>query len=271
MTNTFGIYRARMSVDGEERVVFEKDALLFDEVRYACASVLYDVQRSSRNEAVMLAVKGGNRLPMYKKAMNRGVVTTSENAAPRNVEITVEDDAGNSVKLAFTITRDPAHTIPERPEGRVASNKSNFMYYADGMAVSIPTGALYEPVFYTQSVVETAVTPRADSIVPLSPIYRIGDGVLPLHRNMKMIVAADIPGHLRSHACLAKVSDNGTLSYAGGTYADGAVSGSTRDFGTFCVVADNTPPVVKASFSDGDATLADRLKQYLFSRQGPLF
>ncbi len=54
VTNTFGIRSARLAVDGDERVVFDKDGLLFEEARYACASVLYDVQRNARwgHEAV---------------------------------------------------------------------------------------------------------------------------------------------------------------------------------------------------------------------------
>ena len=274
VANTFGIYRARLAVDGAERVVFEKDAILFEDVRDACASVLYSVQRTSRNEAVMLAAKSSNHLPMYKKAVDQGVIRFADDtgkttaaaqpdatpAAPatssantlKNIEITVEDDSGNVVKLAFAVALDPARTLPERPAGRIASDKRDFIHYADGLAVSIPQGALYEPIFYTQTVVKTPVTARADTIRPLSPLHRIGDGVLPLRKAAKMVIAADVPDHLRSRVCLAKVSDKGTLSYVAGTYADGAVSGTTRDFGIFCVVADTTPPTVTASFKEGE-------------------
>ncbi|MDR2890213.1 MAG: M23 family metallopeptidase [Alistipes sp.] len=275
VANTFGIYRVRLAVDGEERVVFEKDGLLFSDVRYACASVLYDIQRSSRNEAVMLAVKRGNRLPMYKKAVDRGVVRTSPNAAStdvdpaagsataqtatRNVEITVEDDSGNVSTLRFALDpqTDPTHTPPQRPEGRVASDRSGFSHYAGGFGISIPAGALYEPIFYTHAAVETPVKPRADSIGPLSRTYRVGDGMMPLHKAARVTVAVpDLPAALRPKACLAKVSESGAISWAGGSYSNGAVGGSVRDFGTYCVVADTIAPAVKSSFEDG-ANLSD--------------
>ncbi len=312
VTNTFGVRRVRMSVDGDERVVFEKDGLLFDEVRYACVSVLYDIQRTSRNEVIMLATKSGNRLPMYKKAIGRGTIrfsgesgnssvnsnsnsggnshnsskiaegidgsnsnartseSTSENTsgstskiAPgaaskttsktttKTITITVEDDAGNTSFLNFSVIPDPAHTPPSRPAGRIATDRSDFIYLSDGLAVSIPKGALYEPVFYTQSVVELPVKPRADSIRPLTPLLRTGDGIRPLHSAMKLgISAPEIPENQRHHACLARVADNGTLSYAGGAWSNGSVNGTSRDFGTFCVVVDATPPTVRASFAD---------------------
>ncbi len=254
VANTFGIYRASLSVDGDERVLFEKDGVLFDEVRYACASVLYDVQRRARggNEAVMLATKSGNRLEMYKKAVDRGVISFGEGpGTPKTITIIVEDDAGNISTLSFAVERDPAHTAPPRPEGRIATDRAGFVHAPEGMAVSIPKGALYEPIFYTQTTVEVPLAPRADSIRPLSPLYRTGDGTLPLHSAMRIDITADIPAPLRPRASLARVSDDGKLAYAGGKWSNGSVNGTSRDFGTFCVVVDDTPPTVSASFADG--------------------
>lgn len=255
VTNTFGIYRAALSVDGTERLVLEKDGLLFDEVRYACASALYSIQRSSRNEAIMLALKSNNLLGMYKKVVNRGVLAfpqnTSQTPIRQNVLIAIEDDSDNEVTLSFAVTYNQAHTPAARPEGRMASDRADFTNYAEGLSVSIPKGALYEPIAYIQSVVQQTIQVRADSIRPLSPLHKIGDGILPLQKAMKIAVAADVPASLRSRACLAKVSDKGGLAWAGGRYENGIVNGSVRDFGVYCVVADAKPPVIKSSFNHG--------------------
>lgn len=250
VTNTFGIYRARLYADGKEVLTFEKDGLLFNDNRYCCASVYYDVQVKSRNEAVMLAVKNGNSLPMYKKAVGRGAVSLHEKESS-DIRITIEDDALNAVSLSFAVVRDDSRSVPQRPEGRAASDRRDFIYSDNGMSVIIPKGALYEPIFYAHTVSDIFVENRADSIRPLSPVYCIGDGIMPLHRAMQIAIEADIPSELRSRVCLAKVSDKGALSYAGGSYEKGVVKGSSRDFGTFCAVADTIPPVIKASFAEG--------------------
>lgn len=250
VTNSFGIYRVSMAVDGTEKLLFEKDGLLFEDNRYCCASVLYDIQRKSRNEVVMLALKNGNGLPMYKKAVDRGAVFLGGRERSEIV-ITVEDDARNAVRLSFAVEPDPAHTPPEQPAGRAVSNRRDFIYSEHGMTVMIPKGALYQPIFYQHSIDSVKIAQRADSIRPLSPVVRIGDGGTPLHKPMKVALEASVPPELRARACLAKVSDNGKLSYAGGKYEDNAVKCSVRDFGTFCVVADTVPPTLKASFADG--------------------
>jgi hypothetical protein len=179
----------------------------------------------------------------------------------KRVSIIVEDDAGNTSTLGFAVEHDPARIAPARPEGRIALNTNDFIHASDGMTVSIPQGALYEPVFYTQSIVNATVAPRSDTIRPLSPLHRTGRGWEPLHKAMRIGIVAEIPEQLRSRACLAKVSDNGSLSYAGGSWVDGAyaggvwapgcVNGTTRDFGTYCVVVDATAPTVRASFNEG--------------------
>lgn len=248
--NTFGVYRIRMSVDGVEALEFVKDELLFNDNRYCCASVLYSVQRKTRNEAVMLAVREGNELPMYKKAVGRGALRIAP-GEKREVAITVEDDARNSVSLSFTVEGDASHTPPECPAGRAAYPKRDFIHSGGGMTVMIPRGALYEPIFYDHAAVDTTVKPRPDSIRPLSPVYRVGDGAMPLHKSMVAGIEAPVPEELRRGACIARVADNGTLSYLGGSWNDGAVKVSTRDFGTFCVVSDTIPPVIRSSFADG--------------------
>ncbi len=261
VTNTFGIRAARLTVDGDVRVAFDKDGLLFEEARYACPSVLYPVQRNARwgHEAVMLALRGSNRLGMYKKVTGRGAITFgtgtgggSEGEAAKNIRIDVEDDAGNISTLTFTVEPDPRYVPQERPAGRATSLYGNFAHSADGLSVSIPREALWEPIFYTQQVVTPTVAPRADSIRPLSPIYRTGDGTSPLNSAMRLAIAAvDLPSEQRSGACLASVSAAGNLSYAGGTWSGGSVNGSSRDMGTFCVVVDSTAPLLRASFAAG--------------------
>ncbi len=251
VSNTFGIYRARMEIDGREVLDFVKDELLFDDNRYCCASVYYDVQRESKNEAVALALKSCNTLPMYKKAVDRGVVSL-RGKDRRDVRITIYDDALNAVTLSFAVERNGEYAAPERPSGRAASDHRDFLYSGAGMTVMIPKGALYESMFYTHSVADTCIAERADSIRPLSPVYRTGDGFMPLHKSMRVAIEADIPAELRSRTCLATVSDDGQLSYLGGSWGDGAVKCTARNFGTFCAVADTIPPKIKASFKDGD-------------------
>jgi hypothetical protein len=119
--------------------------------------------------------------------------------------------------------------------------------------VTIPRGALYEPVFYAQSVVNQQVAAREDGVKSLSPLHRVGDPAVPLKSAMTVSIAAQVPDNQHSKACLAMVSPTGALSFAGGKYSpsNGTVTGSVSTFSTYCVAADTTPPKVTASFAEG--------------------
>ena len=74
---------------------------------------------------------------------------------------------------------------------------------------------------------------------------------MPLHKAARVTIAADVPEAQRARACLAKVAANGTLGWAGGKWENGAVAGSGRDFGVFCVVADTVRPTISMNFPEG--------------------
>ena len=251
VANTFGVYRVTQSVDGMPTVVFEKDEFLFSNTRYCNASVDYASQRGSRNEHIMLAMKQNNLNPMYKHVVNRGVVEAAEGRR-RKVDITVEDDCGNTATLGFEIVGTAAQPAPERAGGRRAFCDSKFTHAADGAFVTIPAGALYEPMFYNQKTVSPVLAQRTDGVEPLSKIYSLGRRDIPLHKPFSAAVAVDVPEKLRPRACLASVSESGKLSYAGGRYKDGKVEGSLSSFGVYLVVVDTVAPVIKPSFADGE-------------------
>ena len=251
VNNTFGVYRVTLSVDGTAAVVFEKDEFLFSNTRYCNASVDFASQRSSRNEHIMLALRQNNLNPMYKHVASRGIVGAAQGQSCK-VDILVEDDCGNTAALSFDIVGTASSDAPERPAGRRAFCDTKFTHAADGAFVSIPAGALYEPIFYNQKTVSPVLSQRGDGVVPLSEIHSIGNRDIPLHKPFSVAITADVPAELQSRARLAAVSDKGTLSHAGGRYKDGRVEGTLSSFGVYCVVADTVAPVVKPSFGEGE-------------------
>ena len=59
---------------------------------------------------------------------------------------------------------------------------------------------------------------------------------------------------------MASVSANGRLSYAGGGYRHNRLIARTSNFGTYCLVADTTPPTIRPQFEDGaDCRGRDRI------------
>ena len=59
---------------------------------------------------------------------------------------------------------------------------------------------------------------------------------------------------------MASVGANGRLSYAGGRYRHNRLTARTSNFGTYCLVADTTPPTIRPQFDNGaDCRGRDRI------------
>ncbi|MBP3426507.1 MAG: M23 family metallopeptidase [Rikenellaceae bacterium] len=248
VTNRFGPRSVRMEVDGTECVAFEKDHFLFGDTRCCNITAHYPLQKNSKNEMLVLARNTGNRVDMYTHCSNNGVVRTAEGEC-RHIRIEVADDADNRASVAFDIVGSAPSSFPAA-QGKVVDNTKAFSSAFDGAWVTIPAGALYEPIHFSQRVINPHVAVRADSIRPLGKIHSIGNRDIPLDKAYSISLA--IPEGVGTWGmCLASVSEHGTLGYAGGRYKNGKVSGDMRSFGHYCVVRDTIPPVIKTSLKQG--------------------
>lgn len=256
VSNTFGLYRITARIDGEVFYEYRMDGFEFDLSRYCNAVAYYPIQRRSRNEVFRLAQLDGNIFP-YSKMVDRGTFTTAENEV-RHIEIDVEDDCGNVSHLKFDVRGrgdEASFRASADTAARVADNRRDFTMKLDGLAINIPAGALYEPIFYKHTIDEkanAAMNARRDtSLLVLSDVYCVGDEQVPLQKAVRITIDGFVPESLRSRATIASVSESGGLWQAGGKYRDGAVSVATRSFGRYCIAVDLQPPKISASFASG--------------------
>lgn len=253
--NTMGIYSAAVSVDGSQVFSFKIDSYLFSEQRYVNSLTYYPMQKGARNEFLRLAVQANNKLPVYSGVKNRGALYLKDNDV-HSVEIAAADDNGNVSELSFKVKRRDegveAALAESAKEGTPLDHKKQFVNNGDGLYVTIPANSLYEPVLYNQEIIASLErTPEGRKIY--SPVYSIHKDDVPLHTAMTVSVdAPEVPANLLPKLCLARVSANGNgYSYAGGKYANGKVTASLRNFGRYCVVADNKAPTITPSFAEG--------------------
>lgn len=249
--NTMGIYKVEAAMDGEALFGFVLDRYNYSSTRYVNSLCHFAMQRGKRNQFLRLALQADNRLPVYTKMKNRGLVMPGDTER-HPVSISVYDDVGNTAVLNFTVRRREGESLfPRDTTGIAADCRSTFTATLDSLRVTIPAGALYEPIFFKHQREEApsikATRPR------YSPVYTVHDARTPLHKAINVsIEAPGLPAELQSKACLGIVAaDGANISCMGGAYKDGAVSGNVSLFGRYCVVADVAPPTVVPNFTNG--------------------
>lgn len=258
--NTFGIWRLTACVDERPYFEFRMDGFTYDISRCSDAVSCYPLQRGSRNEVIRLAQLAGAPDCFYPVMEERGLIRTAEGQL-RRIRIEVEDDCGNRSRLSFTVRgcagafraqADPA-AVAVRPEAAAT------LRIADQAEARIPEGTLFEPLFVQPRHAEVTQPPKG--VVLLSPAYRFFEPDTPLMRAVRVSIRTLVPRRLQLRTTMAVRIRSGSLASIGGSYADGAVTASTRSAGDLVAVADTLAPTLRPLFPEGaDLTDAEGLR-----------
>jgi hypothetical protein len=243
-TNRCGIYSIELLADGLKVFSFTADRFSYSETRYINAHIDYAARISSNEYIHRLHIQPGDRLSMYDGHVGRGVLSFNDDAG-HEIKIIVTDTHGNKSWVTFrvkSVSRSPLPpAAPEYskviPWGRAAD------FTADGIRIHFPAGALYDTLWFSH---------RTRKGGYLSPIHSVHNETVALHDRIRLSVRPDtvLPG-MEDKLCLAQINNKGTVSYAGGSYRYGFVSGEVNRMGDYAVTADTVAPEARFSFARG--------------------
>jgi hypothetical protein len=251
--NTYGVYNLKANLDGKTIYEYRNDGFPFELSRYCNAVSHYPTQRNSRNEVMRAAMLQGGTNYFYPTLINQGAVSCKAEQK-REVEFIATDDCGNSSTLKFDIIGKPDDEIFKAeitPGAAIVKHDKDFALKIDErLSIVIARGSLYETTAleYEPSTIEI----KADStITVLSSAYTIHNDDTPLQKSFGLVFTQTVPAELRPYTAMAMVSKSGRLSYLGGRYRHNRHIARSSSFGTFCLVADTTPPTIHPQFEDG--------------------
>jgi len=240
-----GPYNIKLQIDSTMVFSQTMDRFSFDETRYINSLIDYEYYIKHRVRFNRMYIEPNNRLSVYDRHVNRGVVSFPYSASHTALVI-VSDFHGNSSRLNFSFEHTPGKDshpvisflsdITNIPRMYKALYQKEFTHTQQGLHVVIPADALYDDIHFTCSV---SKKPKG----LYSKAYKIHHPGTPLHKAMTIEIVADsLPERLREKALFVKIDSVGRRSSAGGTYRDGAVRGSSSVFGEFAVGVDTVPP-----------------------------
>jgi hypothetical protein len=245
-TNRCGVYSIELLADGLKVFSFTADRFSYSETRYINAHIDYAARITSNEYIHRLHIQPGDRLSMYDGHVGRGVLSFNDDAE-HEIKIIVTDTHRNKSWVTFRVKavskapRPPAEPDCSKvlPWGRAAD------FTADGIRLHFPAGALYDTLWFSHKT-------RKSNNGYLAPIHSIHNETVALHDRVRLSLRPDtvIPG-MEEKLCLAHISNKGTVSYAGGNYRYGFVSGEINRLGDYTVTADTVAPEARFSFARG--------------------
>jgi hypothetical protein len=251
----FGINSIELQIDSVTWFSYEINEFSFYETRYINAHIDYDASKRYNIEIEKTFVLPNDKLSLYKSFMNNGLYDFNDNKN-HNIKIIIKDGSNNKSVLSFEVKPAPSKTFIKE-EARDSSikimpfGKSND-FISQGLKVSIPSGALYDTVYFRYSK-------SYGSRRLLSEIHHIHNRYTPVQKPYSLSIKPDtIPTGKASKLLIVQIDDKMMQIPAGGTFSNGFIKADVLSFGNFAIAIDTIPPVITTNgFLDG-SDLTDR-------------
>jgi len=247
--NHCGAYKIQGYFEGN--LFFESglDEFSFAETRYMNSFMDYGRYMTTHNYVLKLFIDPNNQASIYRNTKNMGHIRLDDGNIHK-IKIVVSDVSGNQSVIMMNARLDPSrfrHDPDDLPDYNAHfSYKEANSFHSDGISITLPAGALYDDLYFTYQV--SNPLPGSYSL-----LHQVHNENVPLHVYYRLAIeATQIPGHLKPKATIAQYLGNKEYRCLGGTWEGNRMVTRTRSFGTFCILADTTRPVITPmNFSTG--------------------
>ncbi len=238
--NWNGFYSLEMYVDEALKYSFNFDKYAFNETRYINAHLDYEEQTTQKSYINRCYRLPGNRLSIYNKKEEDGVIALSKTQA-KKVRIVVKDIHGNQSQSEFWLKRKEVQP-PNFPgtynyflphtERNVVKTATSEMYF--------PQGCFYEDVYMRYNITDNAAGNC------FSAMHHVHEPTVPVHKYYDLAIMPEaLPKNSLDKAFIAYCDEKNEYSSYGGTWKNGKLNAQVRSFGDFCIMVDEVPPTIR--------------------------
>lgn len=248
-TAQLGIYSAELYVDTVLAYSWKLDRFNFSDTKQANAHIDYTAYIRDRNTIERFFRLPGNHLNIYDDSIKLGTQYFGEDGS-HDIKMVVRDFSGNKTQIEFpflvysNLNSRPYQGHPE--DGMLVTNEKGVTIHKSKLDVSIPTGAVYEDLWYTDQELKS---PQY-----LSSTFRVGSWYEALNTPITVGIKpeVDIPDSLKSKVVVAEVQSYGRLRARGGMWNGKFVSAQVSTFGDYALMYDTVPPTVVKDYVPAD-------------------
>ena len=239
--NQNGVFKIETEANGGQLFQADFQKFSFAESRHINKLIDYGYYTQQHNRIQKLFVEPSNPLSIYSNVAHEGTLNVKDSLS-YNYVIKVTDYSGNQRVVTIPIEgKMPSHAVPGEEKitdylveaGKAANFEEN------GIDVYFPKDVLYDDA-YLDIVFEDEKVKVHEDIIPLKSDFIVGFDV------------SKYTPEDREQLFIASLNKWGNPSYST-TYKDGdRFTTKSRNFGTFTLATDDTPPrVTPVNFRDG--------------------
>lgn len=239
VSNWNGIYELEAYADDELIYGFDVERFSFSETRYLNAHLDYGQQVSNRAYFNRCYRLPGNRLSIYKRQINDGVVKLYKDK-PVKITMIARDIAGNESRLEFFVKRAEIGEVPKRNYNYLLPYEEANVIDNYDVRVHFPKGSFYENLYMEYHHMED----RSFSVY--SEVHSLHNPETPVHRYFDLAIRPTLmPDDLKPKAFIALCGPGNRVTNCGGKWENGMLKTKVRGLGDYCIMVDETPPTIR--------------------------
>jgi hypothetical protein len=240
-TNQNGIYEAVLYDNDKAISGFRMDSISYDETRYLNAHIDYRYKAAGGPYLQHLSRLPGNEGGIYKTDGSGGVINF-ESQKEHAIRIAVADPNGNTSTIQFTITSTGNSNTNSPFSGPVFHPGFVNVFENNDVQFYLNEKAVYDSFHFKYSKT-VDVTGRN--------IYQVHQPTVPLQNYFTLKIRADFFNHDTAKTVIRR-SYAGKTDYVKAVFEKGWYKANFREFGSFQLVQDETPPTISPlGFSNG--------------------
>ncbi|MGO4877736.1 M23 family metallopeptidase [Pedobacter psychrotolerans] len=232
-SGTNGVYSIQLEMDGKMIYTSALERFAFENSKAINSHIDYPTYLNTKRSIQKSFVDPGNPLKIYSGLVNSGKINFNDGAA-HQLRYIITDAKGNASILPFTVNAGSAPIMaPIIPSGIIYPYGKVNEFNTEDIKVVFPKGTLYNDLNF---VYKKLPKPAGNA---WSAVHQIHNRYTPLHIGFDLWIKADqLPENLRSKALI--VNSNGSTQ--GGSYDNGFVKATPRNFGSFYIAVDTIAP-----------------------------
>ena len=231
--NIYGIYKAKLSVNGTERLSFVFNEMIFAEDGYINTLIDYPLYSQTNSRVQLMYKKPSNKLSLYTLAENNGYIDI-EDGFSYTIEIDLEDFNGNISRVTIPVEgkkEDITEKFTENEGKLLIANRENY-YKTENANIFFPENTFYDNIFIN-------IQQKGDTI-------QVHPKTEPLNKSFSLeITNTKYTEEELKNVCIAAINEKTKKLYFLNTKRkENVLSTRSKFMGSFILAKDTTAPTI---------------------------
>jgi murein DD-endopeptidase MepM/ murein hydrolase activator NlpD len=254
-TNQNGIYSAELLENNESVIGFEMDSVSYDETRYLNAHIDFKTKVNGGPFIQHLSKLPGYENGIYKSTNNHDGIIHFKKDETKSFKIVIQDANENDAELEFEVESEGMITNEKNQSTPIFEPNQINVFENESLSFYLPENAIYDAFHFNLTETKSSTGQN---------IYRLQNDYTPVQCYFPIKIKGNFDLKDTGKIVMRQNTYN-KERYQKASFENGWYKASYRDFGTYQLIRDLTPPSVTPLYGFRDGINVSRMNKIVFN------